>query len=128
MAEDRGGYAEWRWQTLEDLRRRGTTFRYHGWDRICICSHCSKVSRSAQRSEKLRSEASRKHQEHPAGNLHHVLKRLPGPGSRRQKSHLPMRQKLIRASKCAILARKPIWKVHRTGPRPDEGWRVLKNG
>jgi tRNA dimethylallyltransferase len=65
-------------------------------------------------------------EEHSAGYLHRMLKRLDPEAA--QKIAPADEQKLIRAVEVCILMRRPISDVHRAGRIPLEGWSVLKVG
>jgi tRNA dimethylallyltransferase len=79
-----------------------------------------------QRSEELRERLRASAEEHAAGHLHRLLKRLDLEAAK--KIAPADEQKLIRAIEVCLLTRKPISEVHRTGRSPLQGWRVIKVG
>jgi tRNA dimethylallyltransferase len=79
-----------------------------------------------QRSEELRERLRASAEEHAAGHLHRVLKRLDPEAAK--KIAPGDEQKLIRAIEVCVLTRKPISEVHRSGRTPLQGWRVVKVG
>ncbi len=126
MTATAGGYRELALQTLEDLRRRERLPVFTVGTGLYLRALLEGLADVPQRSEKLRERLRASIEEHPAGHLHHVLKRLDPEAA--GKIAPADEQKLIRAVEVCVLARKPISEVHRTGRVPLEGWRVLKIG
>src|SRR5690349_17872154 len=79
-----------------------------------------------QRSEELRKRLRESAEEHAAGHLHRVLKRLDRETA--GKIAAADEQKLIRAIEVCVLARRPVSELHREGRILLEGWRAIKIG
>ena len=79
-----------------------------------------------QRSEELRERLRASAEEHGAGYLHRLLKRLDPETA--GKIAAADEQKLIRAIEVCVLARRPVSEVYRAGRAPLAGWRALKIG
>lgn len=121
-----GGYRHLALQTLGDLRERNRLPVFTVGTGLYLRALLEGLSDVPQRSEELRERLRASIEEHPAGHLHRLLKRLDPEAAR--KIAPADEQKLIRAIEVCILARKPISKVHTSGRVPLEGWRALKIG
>jgi tRNA dimethylallyltransferase len=121
-----GGYRQLALRVLEDLRQRGRLPVFTVGTGLYLRALLEGLADIPQRSEELRARLRASADEHPAGHLHRVLKRLDPETA--QKISPADEQKLIRAVEVCLLARKPISEVHRAGRIPLEGWRVLKIG
>jgi tRNA dimethylallyltransferase len=121
-----GGYRQLALQVLEDLRKRQCLPVFTVGTGLYWRALLEGLANVPQRSEALRERLRASVEEHPAGHLHRVLKRLDSEAAR--KIAPADEQKLIRAVEVCILARKPISEVHRAGRVPLEGWRALRIG
>jgi tRNA dimethylallyltransferase len=121
-----GGYRQLALPVLEDLRQRKRLPVFTVGTGLYFRALLEGLAEVPQRSEELRARLRLSLEEHPAGHLHRVLKRLDPEAA--AKIAPADEQKLIRAVEVCLLARKPISEVHRTGRTPLEGWRVLKVG
>jgi len=121
-----GGYRELALRVLEDLRQRKRLPVFTVGTGLYLRALLDGLAVVPQRSEELRARLRAGMEEHPAGHLHRVLKRLDPEAA--AKIAPADEQKLIRAVEVCLLTSKPISEVHRTGRTPLEGWRALKVG
>ncbi len=121
-----GGYRQLALAVLEDLRRRGRLPIFTVGTGLYLRALLEGLAEAPQRSEELRERLRASAEEHPAGYLHRVLKRLDPEAA--QKIAPADEQKLIRAIEVCVLARKPVSEVLQAGRQPLEGWRALKIG
>lgn len=121
-----GGYRELALMALKDLRQREQLPILTVGTGLYLRALLEGFAEIPQRSEELRERLRNAAEEHPAGYLHRILKRLDLQAA--AKIAPADEQKLIRAIEVCLLARKPISEVHRAGRQPLEGWRVVKIG
>jgi tRNA dimethylallyltransferase len=121
-----GGYRQMALAALEDLRRRGRLPILTVGTGLYLRALLEGLAEVPQRSEELRVRLRASAEEHAAGYLHRLLKRLDPEAA--GKIAPPDEQKLIRAIEVCVLARRPVSEVHRRGRAPLEGWRALKIG
>jgi tRNA dimethylallyltransferase len=121
-----GGYRQMALRVLEDLRQRKRLPVFTVGTGLYLRALLEGLAEVPQRSEELRVRLRASVEEHAAGHLHRVLKRLDPEAAGKIAS--ADEQKLIRAIEVCILARRPVSEVHRTGRVPLEGWRILKVG
>jgi tRNA dimethylallyltransferase len=121
-----GGYRELALRVLEDLRQRKRLPVFTVGTGLYLRALLDGLAVVPQRSEELRARLRASMEEHPAGHLHRVLKRLDREAA--AKIAPADEQKLIRAIEVCLLTSKPISEVHRTGRTPLEGWRALRVG
>jgi tRNA dimethylallyltransferase len=121
-----GGYRQMALAVLEDLRQRGRLPMLTVGTGLYLRALLEGLAEVPQRSEELRERLRASAEEHEAGYLHRLLKRLDPETA--NKIAPADEQKLIRAIEVCILARKPLSEVHRSGRKPLEGWRPLKIG
>jgi len=121
-----GGYRELALRVLEDLRQRKRLPVFTVGTGLYLRALLDGLAVVPQRSEELRARLRAGMEEHPAGHLHRVLKRLDPEAA--AKIAPADEQKLIRAVEVCLLTSKPISEVHRTGRTPLKGWRALKVG
>lgn len=121
-----GGYRERALAVLQDLRQRERLPVLTVGTGLYLRVLLEGLAEIPQRSEELRERLRNAAEEHSAGYLHRILKRLDGQAA--TKISPADEQKLIRAIEVCLLARKPISEVHRMGRSPLEGWRIVKVG
>jgi tRNA dimethylallyltransferase len=121
-----GGYRQMALAVLEELRSRGRLPVLTVGTGLYLRALLEGLADVPQRSQELRERLRASAQEHEAGYLHRLLKRLDPETA--GKIAPADEQKLIRAIEVCVLARKPVSEVHRTGRTPLEGWHVLKIG
>jgi tRNA dimethylallyltransferase len=121
-----GGYRQMALAVLEDLRSRGRLPVLTVGTGLYLRALLEGLADVPQRSEELRERLRASAEEHGAGYLHKLLKRLDLEAS--GKIAAPDEQKLIRAIEVCVLARRPVSEVHRTGRTPLVGWRAVKIG
>lgn len=121
-----GGYRQMVLAVLEDLRRRNRLPFLTVGTGLYLRTLLEGLAEIPQRSEELRARLRASAEEHQAGYLHRILRRLDPQAA--QKIAPADEQKLIRAIEVCLLVRKPISEVHRAGRKPLEGWRVVKIG
>jgi tRNA dimethylallyltransferase len=121
-----GGYREMALAVLSDLRRRKRVPVFTVGTGLYLRALLDGFADVPQRSEELRERLRASAEEHAAGHLHRLLKRLDLEAAK--KIAPADEQKLIRAIEVCLLTRKPISEVHRTGRSPLQGWRVIKVG
>jgi tRNA dimethylallyltransferase len=121
-----GGYRQMALAVLEDLRSRSRLPVLTVGTGLYLRALLEGLADVPQRSEELRERLRASAEEHGAGYLHKLLKRLDLEASR--KIAAADEQKLIRAIEVCVLARQPVSEVHRTGRTPLEGWRAVKIG
>lgn len=121
-----GGYRERALAVLQDLRQRERLPILTVGTGLYLRVLLEGLAEIPQRSEELRQRLRNAAEEHSAGYLHRILKRLDGQAA--TKISPADEQKLIRAIEVCLLARKPISEVHRMGRSPLEGWRIVKVG
>jgi tRNA dimethylallyltransferase len=121
-----GGYRQTAVAVLEDLRRRGRLPVLTVGTGLYLRALLEGLADVPQRSEELRERLRAGADEHGAGYLHRLLKRLDPEAA--GKIAAADEQKLIRAIEVCVLARRPVSEVHRSGRTPLEGWRALKIG
>ena len=121
-----GGYREMALAVLADLRRRRRVPVFTVGTGLYLRALLEGFADVPQRSEELRERLRASAEEHPAGHLHQILKRLDLEAAK--KIAPADEQKLIRAIEVCLLTRKPISEVHRSGRMPLKGWRIVKVG
>jgi tRNA dimethylallyltransferase len=121
-----GGYREMALAVLADLRIRKRLPVLTVGTGLYLRALLEGFADVPQRSEELRERLRASAEEHAAGHLHRVLKRLDPEAAK--KIAPGDEQKLIRAIEVCVLTRKPISEVHRSGRTPLQGWRVVKVG
>jgi tRNA dimethylallyltransferase len=121
-----GGYREMALAVLADLRLRKRLPVLTVGTGLYLRALLEGFADVPQRSEELRERLRASAEEHAAGHLHRILKRLDLEASK--KIAPADEQKLIRAIEVCLLTRKPISEVHRSGRSPLKGWRVVKVG
>jgi len=121
-----GGYRELALQILEDLRKHKRLPIFTVGTGLYLRALLEGLADVPQRSEELRERLRASMEQHSAGYLHRMLKRLDPEAA--QKIAPADEQKLIRAVEVCILTRRRISEVHRAGRVPLEGWSVLKVG
>lgn len=121
-----GGYREMALAVLADLRMRKRLPVLTVGTGLYLRALLEGFADVPQRSEELRERLRASAEEHAAGHLHRVLKRLDLEAAK--KIAPADEQKLIRAIEVCLLTRKPISEVHRSGRSPIQGWRVVKVG
>ena len=121
-----GGYRELALMVFKDLRQREQLPILTVGTGLYLRALLEGFAEIPRRSEELRERLRNAAEEHPAGYLHRILKRLDLQAA--AKIAPADEQKLIRAIEVCLLARKPISEVHRAGRQPLEGWRVAKIG
>jgi len=121
-----GRYRERALAVLEDLRHRKRVPILPVGTGLYLRALLEGLADIPQRSEELRERLRASAEEHPAGHLHRILKRLDPQAA--HKISPADEQKQIRAIEVCLLARKPISEVHRLGRKPLEGWRAVKIG
>ena len=121
-----GGYREMALAVLADLRRRKRVPVFTVGTGLYLRALLEGFADVPQRSEELRERLRASAEEHAAGHLHWILKRLDLEAAR--KIAPADEQKLIRAIEVCLLTRKPISEVHRSGRAPLQGWRIVKVG
>jgi tRNA dimethylallyltransferase len=121
-----GGYREMALAVLEDLRCRKRLPILTVGTGLYLRALLEGLAEIPQRSEELRERLHASAEEHSAGHLHRILKRLDPQSAQRIAS--ADEQKLIRAIEVCLLTRKPVSEVHRLGRKPLEGWRAVKIG
>jgi tRNA dimethylallyltransferase len=121
-----GGYRQMALAVLEEVRSRGRLPVLTVGTGLYLRALLEGLADVPQRSQELRERLRATAEEHEAGHLHRLLKRLDPETA--GKIAPADEQKLIRAIEVCVLARKPVSEVHRTGRTPLEGWHVLKIG
>jgi len=121
-----GGYRQMALAALEDLRRRRRLPILTVGTGLYLRALLEGLAEVPQRSEELRVRLRASAEEHEAGYLHRLLKRLDPEAAGKIAS--ADEQKLIRAIEVCVLARRPVSEVQRTGRTPLAGWRALKIG
>ncbi len=121
-----GGYRQMALAVLEDLRSRSRLPILTVGTGLYLRALLEGLADVPQRSEELRDRLRASAEEHGAGYLHLLLKRLDPEAA--GKIAPPDEQKLIRAIEVCVLARRPVSEVHRIGRTPLEGWRAVKIG
>jgi tRNA dimethylallyltransferase len=121
-----GGYRQMALIVLDDLRIRGKLPILTVGTGLYLRALLEGLAEVPQRSEELRERLRASAEEHAAGYLHRLLKRLDPETA--GKIAAADEQKLIRAIEVCVLAQRPVSEVHRTGRTPLEGWRALKIG
>jgi tRNA dimethylallyltransferase len=121
-----GGYREMALAVLADLRRRKRVPVFTVGTGLYLRALLEGFADVPQRSEELRERLRASAEEHAAGHLHQILKRLDLEAAK--KIAPADQQKLIRAIEVCLLTRKPISEVHRSGRMPLKGWRIVKVG
>jgi tRNA dimethylallyltransferase len=121
-----GGYREMALAILADLRMRKRVPVLTVGTGLYLRALLEGFAEVPQRSEELRERLRASAEEHAAGHLHRVLKRLDREAAK--KIAPADEQKLIRAIEVCVLTRKPISEVHRSGRTALQGWRVIKVG
>ncbi len=121
-----GGYRQMALAVLEEVRSRSRLAVLTVGTGLYLRALLEGLADVPQRSQELRERLRASAQEHEAGYLHRLLKRLDPETA--GKIAPADEQKLIRAIEVCVLARKPVSEVHRTGRTPLEGWHVLKIG
>jgi tRNA dimethylallyltransferase len=121
-----GGYRQMALAALEDLRRRGRLPILTVGTGLYLRALLEGLAEVPQRSEELRERLRASAEEHGAGYLHRLLKRLDPEAAGKIASGDS--QKLIRAIEVCVLLRRPVSEVHRAGRTPLVGWRALKIG
>src|SRR5580693_736222 len=121
-----GGYRQMALAVLEDLRSRGWLPVLTVGTGLYLRALLEGLADVPQRSEELRERLRASAEEHGAGYLHRLLKRLDPEAA--GKIAAADQQKLIRAIEVCVLAQRPVSEVHRTGRTPLVGWSVLKIG
>ena len=121
-----GGYRQMALAVLEDLRTRGRLPILTVGTGLYLRALLEGLAEVPQRSEELRERLRASAEEHGAGYLHRLLKRLDPEAA--GKIAAADEQKLIRAVEVCVLARRPVSEVHRAGRTPLAGWRAVKIG
>lgn len=121
-----GGYRQMALAVLEDLRSRGRLPVLTVGTGLYLRALLEGLADVPQRSEELRERLRASAEEHGAGYLHRLLKRLDPETA--GKIAAADQQKLIRAIEVCVLARRPVSEVHRNGRTPLAGWRAVKIG
>jgi tRNA dimethylallyltransferase len=121
-----GGYRQMALAVLEDLRSGCRLPVLTVGTGLYLRALLEGLADVPQRSEELRDRLRASAEEHGAGYLHRLLKRLDPEAA--GKIAAADQQKLIRAIEVCVLARRPVSEVHRTGRTPLAGWRALKIG
>jgi tRNA dimethylallyltransferase len=121
-----GGYREMALAVLADLRMRKRVPVLTVGTGLYLRALLEGFADVPQRSEELRERLRASAEEHAAGHLHRILKRLDLEAAK--KIAPTDEQKLIRAIEVCLLTRKPISEVHRSGRTPLKGWRIVKVG
>src|SRR5580658_829552 len=121
-----GGYRQMALVVLEDLRSRGGLPVLTVGTGLYLRALLEGLADVPQRSEELRERLRASAEEHGAGYLHRLLKRLDPETA--GKIAAADEQKLIRAIEVCVLTRRPVSEVHRSGRKPLEGWRAVKIG
>jgi tRNA dimethylallyltransferase len=121
-----GGYREKALAVLADLKSRRRIPIFTVGTGLYFRALFEGLAELPQRSEVHRDRLRVSAQEHPAGHLHRLLKRLDPESA--NKIAPADEQKLIRAIEIRLLTRKPVSELHRTGRMPLKGWRVIKIG
>jgi tRNA dimethylallyltransferase len=121
-----GGYRERAILALNDLRERKKIPILTVGTGLYLRALLEGLADVPQRSEELRARLWAGAEEHPAGYLHRVLRRLDKESA--EKIAAADEQKLIRAIEVCLLTKKPLSEVHRSGRKPLQGWRAVKLG
>lgn len=121
-----GGYREMAIAALEELRGRGRLPILTVGTGLYLRALLEGLAVVPQRSEELRERLRASAEEHGAGHLHRVLKRLDAAAA--LKIAAADQQKLIRAVEVCLLTRRPVSEVLRAGRTPLVGWRAVKIG
>jgi tRNA dimethylallyltransferase len=121
-----GGYRQMALAVLGDLRSRGQLPVLTVGTGLYLRALLEGLADVPQRSEELRERLRVSADEHGAGYLHRVLKRLDPESA--GKIAAADQQKLIRAIEVCVLAQRPVSEVYRTGRAPLAGWRAVKIG
>jgi tRNA dimethylallyltransferase len=121
-----GGYRQMALAVLEDLRSRSRLPVLTVGTGLYLRALLEGLADVPQRSEELRERLRAGAEEHGAGYLHRLLKRLDPEAA--GKIAASDQQKLIRAIEVCVLARRPVSEVYRTGRAPLAGWRAVKIG
>jgi tRNA dimethylallyltransferase len=121
-----GGYRERAIEVLNDLRERKKLPILTVGTGLYLRALLEGLADVPQRSEELRARLWARAEEHPAGYLHRVLRRLDKESA--EKIAATDEQKLIRAIEVCLLTKKPLSEVHRSGRKPLQGWRAVKLG
>jgi tRNA dimethylallyltransferase len=121
-----GGYRQMALAVLEDLRSRARLPVLTVGTGLYLRALLDGLAEVPQRSEELRERLRASADEHGAGYLHRLLKRLDPEAS--GKIAAADEQKVIRAIEVCVLARRPVSEVHRTARTPLAGWRAMKVG
>ena len=121
-----GAYRQMAMCVLEELRKRMCLPVFTAGTGLYLRALLEGLADAPQRSEELRDRLRTLAQEHPAGYLHRLLKRLDREAALRIQPR--DEQKLIRAVEVCLLAKKRLSEVHRATRSPLAGWRALKIG
>jgi len=121
-----GGYRQKALVVLKDLRLRGKLPIVTVGTGLYLRALLEGLAEAPQRSKELRERLRASAAERAPHYLHRLLKRLDPEAA--GKIAPPDEQKLIRANRVCVLARRPISEVYRAGRTPLEGWRALKIG
>jgi len=121
-----GGYREMAVAVLGDLRARGKVPIFTVGTGLYLRALLEGLADLPQRSEELRGRLRVAAAKHAPGHLHRILRKLDRASA--EKIAAADEQKLIRAIEVCLLTKKPLSKVHQSGRKPLEGWRVLKIG
>ena len=121
-----GGYREAAIAVLDDLRGRNRIPILTVGTGLYLRALLEGLADVPQRSEELRERLRASRDQHAAGHLHRVLRRLDPDAA--GKIAAADEQKLIRAIEVCLLTKRPLSHVYRDGRTPLEGWTPIKIG